>query len=380
MTIMLMKARTNEEHSAISAAEEQAGASYLQVKAVTKSYDGHSMVLNGIDLDVRKGEFITFLGPSGSGKTTMLSMIAGFEAPTTGDISVNGRSLVNIPANKRNIGLVFQNYALFPHMTTLENVMFPLKMRKVNKAEAAARARRALGIVGLEKHVDRYPKQLSGGQQQRVALARALVFEPDVLLLDEPLSALDKHLREQMQVEIKRIHRELKMTTIFVTHDQSEAMTMSDRIAVFNNGRIEQFAAPLDLYAAPATHFVGSFIGDSNFLDVSVEDPHAGIYRSATMGDVQGPVTSHAKGTPLLLMLRPETIRLVARSESDAQRTMLITGVVNYGDSVLAMGTVGSTELRVRVPRIDAQGVQEGAVFGIRWNAQDSHVVLRDKT
>lgn len=377
---MLMKSRTHEHIGGTSNTGKPSP--YLQVKSVTKSYDGTNNVLNGIDLDVHKGEFITFLGPSGSGKTTMLSMIAGFETPTTGDISVNDRSLVNIPANKRNIGMVFQNYALFPHMTTLDNVMFPLKMRKVDRASATARAQKTLEIVGLGKHAERFPRQLSGGQQQRVALARALVFEPDVLLLDEPLSALDKHLREQMQVEIKRIHRELKMTTIFVTHDQSEAMTMSDRIAVFNSGRVEQFAAPLELYARPATHFVGSFIGDSNFFEVTADDPGAGVYRSPELGLMHGPATAYERGARVLLMLRPETIRINpvahAGEMGSSDRFMLVTGIVNYGDSVLAMGTVGSSEIRVRVPRIDAQNVREGQSFSIQWNAQDCHIVPRN--
>ncbi len=253
--------------------------------------------MDGVDLQIRKGEFVTLLGPSGSGKTTTLSMIAGFEAPSEGDISINGRSLVSAPVHQRNIGVVFQNYALFPHMTAQENVAFPLRMRKLNAKDAMDRAKRALASVGLSGHLEKLPTQMSGGQQQRVALARALVFEPDVLLLDEPLSALDKNLREQMQLEIKRLHTELGMTTLFVTHDQSEAMAMSDRIAVFNRGKIEQFDAPLTVYDRPATRFVATFIGDSNLFDVVIDDPAEGRVHSELLGAVRAISSKLSAGT-----------------------------------------------------------------------------------
>lgn len=353
---------------------------FLRVANVRKSYDGTTNVVEGVTLDITKGEFVTFLGPSGSGKTTMLSMIAGFEAPSGGDIRLNGRSLVEVPVNKRNIGIVFQNYALFPHMSALDNVAFPLQMRKLPSAETAEKARQALATVGLEQHANKLPRQLSGGQQQRVALARALVFKPDVLLLDEPLSALDKNLRVQMQIEIKRLHQEMGMTTVFVTHDQSEAMTMSDRIAVFSHGRIEQFGSPMEIYSKPATRFVGSFIGESNFFDVTVADTAQGLYRSEQLGMLEGPKSpSFALGAACSLMVRPESIRLVpsgatatpgsCRAEFDVQT------IINYGDSALVIGQANGLAVRVKLPQIDLAGLAQGQRRSIVWEAQHSHAL-----
>ncbi|HET7255663.1 MAG TPA: ABC transporter ATP-binding protein, partial [Xanthobacteraceae bacterium] len=221
---------------------------YLRLREVVKSYDGKTNAVDDVSIDIERGEFVTFLGPSGSGKTTTLLMIAGFETPTGGVIELDGRDLTLSKPYERNIGMVFQNYALFPHMTAAKNVLFPLKMRGFPKRDMTVRVERMLELVGLSRFAERYPRELSGGQQQRVALARGLVFNPDVLLLDEPLGALDKNLREQMQVEIKRIHREIGITMIYVTHDQTEAMTMSDRVAVFCNGKVEQIASPLEVY------------------------------------------------------------------------------------------------------------------------------------
>jgi len=213
---------------------------YLRLCNVVKSYDGKTPAVDNISIDIARGEFVTLLGPSGSGKTTTLLLIAGFEYPSGGTIELAGADLSLRRPYERNIGMVFQNYALFPHMTAVKNVMFPLRMRRFPRRERHARAQKMLELVGLGEFADRHPRELSGGQQQRVALARGLVFNPDVLLLDEPLGALDKNLREQMQLEIKRIHRELGITMVYVTHDQTEAMTMSDRIAVFRNGAREQ--------------------------------------------------------------------------------------------------------------------------------------------
>jgi putative spermidine/putrescine transport system ATP-binding protein len=246
-------------------------ASYLRLRNVVKSYDGKSNAVDDISIDIKRGEFITLLGPSGSGKTTTLMMVAGFEQPTSGRIELDGKDLTRQKPYHRNIGVVFQNYALFPHMTVERNVAFPLRMRAAPKQDIARRVGEALALVGLGSFAGRYPSELSGGQQQRVALARGLVFRPDVLLLDEPLGALDKNLREQMQVELKRIHREVGITMVYVTHDQTEAMTMSDRVAVFNHGRLEQVAPPLEVYHHPLTRFVGAFIGDSNFLDGRID-------------------------------------------------------------------------------------------------------------
>ncbi len=234
---------------------------------VEKTYDGEVLVLNGVNLDVRKGEFVSFLGPSGSGKTTALLLLAGFELATRGEVRLAGRSLHNVPPNRRDIGMVFQNYALFPHKTVSENLAFPLIARRRPKDEIQRRVAQALDMVQLGGYEKRRPAELSGGQQQRVAVARALIFEPKLVLMDEPLSALDRQLRERMQVEIKHLHERVGVTTIYVTHDQSEALVLSDRIAVFSDGEIEQLATPKQLYREPETSFVASFIGDNNLLE-----------------------------------------------------------------------------------------------------------------
>jgi len=233
---------------------------------VQKTYDGVQLVVRQLDLAIRRGEFLTLLGPSGSGKTTTLMMLAGFESPTAGEILLDGKPITRTPPHRRNFGMVFQNYALFPHLTVAQNVAYPLTVRKVARAEADRRVARALGMVRLEGMNARLPAQLSGGQQQRVALARALVFEPQLVLMDEPLGALDKQLREHMQIELKELHRQLGVTFVFVTHDQGEALTMSDRVAVFNNGVIQQIDGADRMYEAPANRFVAGFIGDSTML------------------------------------------------------------------------------------------------------------------
>jgi putative spermidine/putrescine transport system ATP-binding protein len=238
----------------------------VRFAGVQKTYDGVSLVVRQLDLDIRRGEFLTLLGPSGSGKTTTLMMLAGFESPTAGEILLAGKPITRTPPHQRDFGMVFQNYALFPHMTVGQNVAYPLTVRKVPAAARAARVERALAMVRLQGMAERLPSQLSGGQQQRVALARALVFEPQLVLMDEPLGALDKQLREHMQIELKELHHQLGVTFVFVTHDQGEALTMSDRVAVFNNGVIQQIDAAERMYEAPANRFVAGFIGDSTLL------------------------------------------------------------------------------------------------------------------
>jgi putative spermidine/putrescine transport system ATP-binding protein len=223
-----------------------------------------TLIVKDLNLDIKEGEFVTLLGPSGSGKTTSLMMLAGFETPTQGEIFLKDKPLHNLPPHKRDIGMVFQNYALFPHMTIEENLAFPLSVRKMNRVERAEKVRRALDMVRLNDFAKRYPAQMSGGQQQRVALARALVFEPKLVLMDEPLGALDKQLREHMQLEIKHLHKQLGLTVVYVTHDQSEALTMSDRVAVFNDGVIQQIDTPAAIYETPTKSFVAQFIGENN--------------------------------------------------------------------------------------------------------------------
>ncbi len=238
---------------------------------VQKSYDGQTLVVKDLNLSIGKGEFLTMLGPSGSGKTTCLMMLAGFETATHGQILLDGRNINDVPPHKRGIGMVFQNYALFPHMTVGENLSFPLEVRGMSKSEREQRITRALDMVQMGKFANRRPAQLSGGQQQRIALARALVFDPKLVLMDEPLGALDKQLREHMQFEIKALHDRLGITVVYVTHDQGEALTMSDRIAVFNDGRIQQLAPPPILYEQPGNSFVAGFIGENNALHGTIE-------------------------------------------------------------------------------------------------------------
>lgn len=239
---------------------------FLRFANVKKTYDQRTLVVQDFSLDVDQGEFVTLLGPSGSGKTTVLMMLAGFENVTSGSITINGHPITKTAPYKRNIGMVFQNYALFPHMTVAENLAYPLQVRKTPKAQIKERVSRYLDLIELGPFGNRHPAQLSGGQRQRVALARALIFEPTLVLMDEPLGALDKKLREQMQFEITRLHKQLGFTVIYVTHDQVEALTMSSRIAVFNQGVVQQYATPDDLYERPANAFVANFIGENNLI------------------------------------------------------------------------------------------------------------------
>ena len=289
-----------------------AGAQPLVVFAgVEKCYGGGPPAVTDLELEVRKGEFLTLLGPSGSGKTTTLMMLAGFEAPTRGDILLDGRSLAGRPPHKRNMGVVFQNYALFPHLSVAENLAFPLKVRGMRGGVAADKVAAMLDLVRLEGLGDRRPHALSGGQRQRVALARALIFEPDIVLMDEPLGALDRQLRERLQIEIKRIQRQLGVTVIYVTHDQSEALTLSDRVAVFAAGRVQQVGTPESIYERPANAFVAGFVGENNGLPgiVAARDGAtcdvriAGdlLVRATPMGDV-------APGDRVLTTVRPEHV------------------------------------------------------------------------
>ncbi|RRD60691.1 ABC transporter ATP-binding protein [Leucobacter sp. OH1287] len=246
-------------------AKETTAGAQIRLEGISKHYP-NSIALDDVSLDIKAGEFMTLLGPSGSGKTTTLNLIAGFASLTTGDVYIDNKLMNDVPVHKRELGIVFQHYALFPHMSVAANVAFPLQQRKVDKAEIAQRVTAALEVAGLHGFESRLPAELSGGQQQRVALARALVFEPRVLLLDEPLGALDKKLREDLQLELRRIHREVGRTFVFVTHDQEEALTLSDRIAVFNSGKIEQVGTAQELYDTPKTRFVAEFIGDSTVI------------------------------------------------------------------------------------------------------------------
>ena len=309
------------------------------LKGLVKTYPG-VVAVDHLTMDIKEGEFMTFLGASGSGKTTTLSMIAGLTLPTSGEILLNGQDVTFIPPHKRNIGMVFQNYALFPHMTVYENIAFPLKMHKIPKAEIEKRVTQALHMVQLPQHGDRYPSQLSGGQQQRIALARALSFEPGLILMDEPLGALDKKLRQHMQIEIKHIQEDLGFTTIYVTHDQEEALTMSDRIAVLRDGKLEQLGTPEELYEEPKTLYVADFIGESNIFKAEVLEvgeerlklqlPGGRPFYALKCSEaVEGPEVSVA--------IRPEKFRVLSSSETVSEEYNVFEGVIKeviyFGES-----------------------------------------------
>ncbi|MUL81153.1 MULTISPECIES: ABC transporter ATP-binding protein [unclassified Mycolicibacterium] len=283
----------------------------ITLRGLTKTY-GSVTAVDAIDLEARPGEFLTFLGPSGSGKTTTLNMIAGFVDVTEGELLIDGRPVADLPPYRRNIGMVFQHYALFPHMTVVDNVAYPLRQRKVAKEQCREKVTAALAKVGLDGYGKRMPKELSGGQQQRVALARAMVYEPSVLLMDEPLGALDKKLRDSLQLEIKRIHGELGTTFVYVTHDQDEALVLSDRIAVFNNARIEQIGSPTDLYEYPKSVFVARFLGESSLFYGKHED--GGVVYAYGRRLVAGRGES-SPGASVAVVVRPERLRIVTGEE-----------------------------------------------------------------
>nr|WP_237050365.1 ABC transporter ATP-binding protein [Microvirga ossetica] len=305
----------------------------VQVQSLSKHF-GEVRAVDDISFDIRPGEFLTLLGPSGSGKTTLLMMIAGFSRPTNGSIRIAGQEIVHLPPHKRNIGMVFQSYALFPHMPVGENIAYPLRLRKVGKAEIEDRVRNVLELVQLGGYADRRISQLSGGQRQRIALARAIVFEPRILLMDEPLSALDKQLRETMQIEIRRLHDRLGMTTISVTHDQREALTMSDRIAVFSKGKLAQIASPTGLYEQPESRFIAEFIGESSFLPLRAT-PGGLAYGDQVIQFADRPRQTSGN---MMLMLRPERLRLVAGNTAGQEGNFFqgqIRTVVFQGESLL---------------------------------------------
>jgi spermidine/putrescine ABC transporter ATP-binding subunit len=288
----------------------------VQVKSITKRY-GNLAAVDRVSIEIIKGEFLSLLGPSGSGKTTLLMMIAGFVIPSDGEIYIHGREVSRVPPEKRNVGMVFQNYALFPHMTVKQNIAFPLKMRKMPPKEIQEEIDRILTLVRLPGFGNRYPNQLSGGQQQRIALARALVFRPHILLMDEPLGALDKKLRELMQIEIVELHKKLKITVVYVTHDQEEALAMSDRIAVIDQGHIIQLDSPGDVYDKPKTKFVADFVGSSNLIPVTIASINEGVYTILPRNISTEDLVFQSKEKALYnvedhatLMLRPEKIKL----------------------------------------------------------------------
>ena len=343
---------------------------------IDKSYDGESLVVRNLNLNISKGEFVTMLGPSGSGKTTTLMMLAGFETPTNGEIFLDNNPISKIPPYEREIGMVFQNYALFPHMTVQENLSFPLEVRKISKSEVKEKVQKALDMVELGSFGTRFPAQLSGGQQQRVALARALVFEPRLVLMDEPLGALDKNLREQMQYEIKHIHDRIGITVVYVTHDQSEALTMSNRIAVFNDGVVQQLSTPDILYEKPENSFVAKFIGENNTLNGTIKEINGNMC-TVELNDNRGLVKAlkinvDSVGDKTQLSIRPERVVIGNSNSQDNNFEGKILELIYLGDHIRArLEACGNNEFIVKVPNEGSFNHKEGDVLNLSWSAND---------
>ena len=353
---------------------------FVKFEKVDKSYDGELLVVKDLNLDIAKGEFLTMLGPSGSGKTTCLMMLAGFETPTSGEIYLDGEPISNIPPNKRGIGMVFQNYALFPHMTVKENLMFPLEVRKVETNEIEKKVKRALDMVELGEFGNRMPLQLSGGQQQRVALARALVFEPRLVLMDEPLGALDKNLREQMQYEIKHIHENIGITVVYVTHDQSEALTMSNRIAVFNEGKIQQISSPDVLYEKPNSSFVAQFIGENNQLNGKVKSINGEtcVVETDTGENIKAlKINISNVGDNSLISLRPERVYINSKDMFDNNFDAKVKELIYLGDHIRTrLEICGNDQFIVKVPNSHmGLKLKEGSSVKLSWKTEDSRAL-----
>jgi putative spermidine/putrescine transport system ATP-binding protein len=355
--------------------------SKLSIRGATKVY-GAVTALSDATLDLAEGEFLTLLGPSGSGKTTLLMMVAGLVQPTGGEIWIDGKLATYAPPNKRDIGIVFQNYALFPHLTVRENIAFPLRMRRVPEATIASEVSRVLDIVQLPHVADRLPRALSGGQQQRIALARCMVYRPSIILMDEPLGALDRQLRDHMQLEIKELHDRLGITVLYVTHDQEEAMAMSDRICLMNNGRIEQIGTPQELYFQPRSAFVAEFLGESNILDGEVAERGAttlvacaGGLRIRAAGDGGVPL-----GEKIRFVVRPESIRLLAPGEEadnvvagTLKESVFVGGVSRHFVALPGGGVLSAKQLTSHAP-----SPRSGEAVRVGWSAGQTLILPAD--
>ncbi len=348
----------------------------LVLSALRKSYPG-TIAVEGLDLTIAQGEMVAFLGPSGCGKTTTLRMVAGFITPTAGSISMKGRDITALPPNKRDMGMVFQSYALFPHMTVAQNIMFGLKCKKIPGEDAAKRLDSVLGMTGLTALKDRYPKQMSGGQQQRVALARVLALQPELLLFDEPLSNLDAKLRVQMRHDIRRLQKDVGITSLFVTHDQEEAMTIADRIVVMNKGRIEQEGSPREIYDHPATRFVADFIGTANLFE---GEAGSGQFRTAAGLTLEVGALAPATGTSPALLLRPEKLHISPEgapvdtphlTTGRIERAVKLGGLMEY----LVRLPSGESLLVHRQDRSDTGGLTEGVTATVGWRSEDARLV-----
>ena len=349
---------------------------FVKFEQVDKSYDGEVLVVKDLNLDIAEGEFLTLLGPSGSGKTTTLMMLAGFETPTNGEIYLDGNPISSIPPYKRGIGMVFQNYALFPHLSVYENLAFPLKVRKMDNVEIEDRIQKTLSMVSLSEFGNRMPAQLSGGQQQRVAVARALVFDPAVVLMDEPLGALDKNLRESMQYELKSIHEKLGVTVVYVTHDQGEALTMSNRIAVFNDGNVQQLSTPNELYESPVNSFVAQFIGENNtFLGTvkEINDEKATIQTESGEMITANPIAVSSVGEKTTVSLRPERVIINPESNIENQFDCQVKEIIYHGDHTrLRVSLLKNDEFILKIPNSEKKSeISTGTSIKLGWSSGD---------
>ncbi|NWB83524.1 ABC transporter ATP-binding protein [Pseudomonas gingeri] len=352
----------------------------VSLRNLNKHY-GDFAAVDNISLDIREGEFLTFLGSSGSGKSTTLSMLAGFETPSSGEILVGGQSLVKVPPHKRDIGMVFQRYSLFPHLSVRDNIAFPLTLRKLSSEERERRVEAMLKLVQLETFAHRRPSQLSGGQQQRVAIARALVYEPRILLMDEPLGALDKKLREDLQDELRQLHRRLGITIVYVTHDQEEAMRLSQRIAIFSHGRIVGLGSGYDLYQNPPNAFVASFLGNSNFLKLKARGNAAGDFEGQTL--TIRPTSGVSSDQPLLLMVRPEKALALSLEQAAAEPlpagwnevSAKVGEMLFLGESqTCSVVTDGGTAMTVKALSATGMPLKAGDPLRVRWASADACV------
>ncbi|HLA07366.1 MAG TPA: ABC transporter ATP-binding protein [Anaerolineales bacterium] len=321
---------------------------YLTLSDVSKQFSD-TFAVKDFNLDIEKGEFVSFLGPSGCGKTTTLRMVAGFEIPTTGQITLDGRDITNVPPNQRNVGMIFQSYALFPNMTVSQNIGFGLRVRKEGKSEINDRVQEMISLINLEQHVHKYPYQLSGGQQQRVSLARALAIRPEVLLLDEPLSALDAKIRVSLRAEIRAIQKRLGITAIFVTHDQEEALSISDRIVVMNAGEMEQVGTPFEIYNFPKTQFVANFVGSLNNADAEVVDPANGILAmdGVHFKTAEEDFANRRKGDKVKISIRPERFSFAAEPMKDNVVDCIIENITFLGSVVRIQISIGNTKFHM---------------------------------
>ena len=353
---------------------------FVKFDKVDKSYDGKVLVVKDLNLDIAEGEFITMLGPSGSGKTTCLMMLAGFETPTNGEIYLDSNPISNIPPHKRGIGMVFQNYALFPHMTVYENLAFPLRVRKVSKDDIDKKVDKALSMVSLTGFENRMPGQLSGGQQQRVAVARALVFDPAVVLMDEPLGALDKNLRESMQYEIKHIHESIGVTVVYVTHDQGEALTMSNRIAVFNDGKVQQLSSPDKLYEEPVNSFVAEFIGENNRFAgqvTEISNNKCKVKLDSGSEILANPIAVKSNGEKTMVSLRPERALINSKEKMENNFKGKIEEVIYHGDHTrVRLDLLGNKGFILKVPNSSANmEIKLGNQINVSWNSFDARAL-----